>query len=294
MAEYGAEFSDRISAWIENEQVLRMNIIPGLKEKKMSYERVPHFMGIDIGLKNDGTAIVICHIEKKEIGGALKNVIEVDSTDVRYASDEEIDFFHPDEIAKWIASYTEKFFIVEGVMDQYYAMSVIPLLNEKGLKQFNSVQCSRDYNSRVYQNLMSKMLDSALRIPEGEERIIEGKKTTDIDLVREMVRLRATAHSKYLISVAAPEIKGCHDDLSDALARAVYLATEYLNKGGVARQNIVESMSGSGAGTSYRQYHLKQKRSAFYTNRPSSGIQMETSRSRQFSGMDRMSRNGRF
>jgi hypothetical protein len=67
MSEYGAEFSDRVTAWIENEQILRMNIVPGLKLKTISYERIPHFLGIDIGSKNDGTAIAISHIVKKDV-----------------------------------------------------------------------------------------------------------------------------------------------------------------------------------------------------------------------------------
>jgi len=281
MCEFGALFSDRVSAWIENEQILRVNIIPGLKEKRQSFERVPHFMGIDIGLKNDGSAIAICHLVKKEVGGMLRDFIELDCIDVRYAKDEGKEFFNPNELAEWIYSYSEKFFIVKGVMDQYYGLSILPVLHDKGLKQVDVVQCSRDYNSKVYQNLMSKMLEAAIRIPEAEEHEIDGRKTTDLDLVRELLKLQSTIHSKYMISVEAPEIKpeysikegGYHDDLSDAFARAVYLAAEYMMAGGLVKNNKIESVSAAGA--SYRKYFLKQKRNLLYTNRPSSSIQAE-------------------
>ena len=278
MAEYGAEFSDRVKGWIENEQVLRMNIIPGLKEKAVSMERVPHFMGIDIGLKNDGTAICICHIVKQEVNGVLKNLIEVDCADIRYAEDEDKEFFNPEELAEWIYSYNEKFFIVKGMMDAYYGMSITPSLHDKGMKQVDSIKTSREYNSRVYQNLLSKLLDGGIRIPEGEKRLVDGKETQDLELVRELLRLRATIHSKYMISVEAPEGKGSHDDLSDAFSRAVFLATEYMNEGGSIRRNITETTAGSG--TTYRQYYMKQKRNVLYTNRPSSGLMMEATRSR--------------
>jgi hypothetical protein len=286
MCEYGAQFSDRVAAWIDNEQVLRMNIIPGLKLKNMSYERLPHFMGIDVGLKNDGTAICICHIIKKEVDGMIRDLIEVDCMDVRYASEEGKEFFHPEEIADWICSYKDKFFIVKGMMDQYYGMALMPVIHEKGFKQVQSVQCSRDFNSRVYQNLMSKMLDGALRIPEDNEHIVDGRKTKDLPLITELLRLQATIHSKYMISVEAPDIKGLHDDCSDAFSRAVFLATEYMSAGGGVKNNISETTSGSGQ--SYRQYAMKQKRNVMYTNRPSSGLQMEASRGKHLS-LDRLS-----
>jgi len=280
MAEYGAQFSDRISTWIENEQVLRMNIIPGLREKKSSGERVPHFIGIDIALKNDGSALAICHITRKEVEGVVRNLIELDCAEVRYAANEGKEFFHSEELVDWIYSYSERFFIVKGMLDQYGGLFLKPLLDEKGLKQIEVVPSSRESNSRVYQNLMSKMLDASLRIPEGDEKVIEGQKTTDSDLIRELLRLKATNHSKYLISVEAPEGKGSHDDLSDAFARAVFLATDYLNNSSnIIRNNVIET-AGSGT-SSYRQYHLKQKRNVLYTNRPSSGIQADIMRSKQ-------------
>jgi len=292
MTEFGAEFSDRVSAWIENEQMLRLNIIPGLKQKKMSYERIPHFMGIDVGLKNDGTAIAICHIVKEEVGGVLKDMIELDAIDVRYAKDEGKEYFHPDEIADWIASYADKFYIVKGVMDQYYGMAIIPFLHDKSFKQIQAIHVNRELTSKIYQNLMSKMLDSSLRIPEGDERVVDGKKTTDISLVTEMLRLRAIAHSKYLISVSAPDVKGAHDDESDAYSRAVYLASEYMaSGGGVVKNNHIEV---TGNTNTYKQYLRKQKMGMGHTMRPSAAIQNEMSRNRSFnsigSSFDRGSR----
>jgi hypothetical protein len=275
-AEFGAYFSDRISAWIENEQVLRLNIVPGLRTKKMSYERIPHFMGIDIGLKNDGTAICICHIVKKEVSGFLKDFIEIDVCDVRYAIDENREFFHPEEMAEWIATFAAKFFIVKGMMDQYYGLAIAPLLHEKGLKQIDTFHVSREFSSKVYQNLMSKMLDASLRIPEGEERLVDGRKVTDLELITELLRLQATIHSKYMISVKAPDIKGMHDDLCDAFARSVYLATEYMSiGGGVAKQNISQM---TGSSMTYKKYLRKSKQNAIYTNRPSSMVMADLTR----------------
>jgi len=292
MSEYGAEFSDRISGWIDNEQLLRMNIIPGLKEKKQSYERVPHFMGIDIGLKNDGTAIAIVHIVKKEIGGVMKDCIELDYTAVRYAKDEDKEFFPPEEMAEWVSTFTNKFFLVKAIMDQYYGMAMLPFLHRKGLKYFDVQHMSRDFNSRVYQNLMSKMLDSSLRIPEGDLKEVDGKTTKDSDLVRELLRLKATHHSKYIISVEAPDVKDAHDDLSDAYARAVYLATEYLAKGGSAGGKD-RRFTGRSSRTSYHKYHLRQKKASVHTRRPSSTVQRDLARNVQLGSHYKLSNLGR-
>lgn len=275
MSEFGAEFSDRVTAWIDNPQILRVNIIPGLKQKKISYERIPHFMGIDVGLKNDGTAIAITHIVKKQVDGLMRDLIELDAIDVRYAVDENKEFFKPEEIAEWIISYAEKFYIVKGFMDQYYGLSIYPILDEKGYKQIEVVNVSRDFNSKIYQNLMSKMLDNSLRIPEGEERIVDNKKTNDLDLVLELLKLKAVKHSKYLITVSAPDVKDAHDDLSDAYGRSVWEATQFLNKGVNVNNKKIQS---TGSGQTYKKYYRKQRRNVVYTKRPSSSLQMEMAR----------------
>ena len=279
-AEFGAKFSNRISAWIDNEQILRMNIIPGLRMRDFSLERLPYFIGIDIGLKEDGTAIAVCHVVKKETPSGTKNFIELDWADVRYAKDEGKEFFQPDELGDWIAEVAKKFFIVKGTMDQYYGLSIVPKLHEKGLKQIQTIAATREFNSKIYQNLMSKMLDGTLRIPECEARLEEGKKTVDIPLVSELFRLQATQHSKYMISVEAPEVDGLHDDLSDAFARAVYLASEYMSiGGGISRENSIQS---SAPNMTYKQYYRKSKISALYTNRPSSAMMADLTRNRNF------------
>lgn len=289
--EYGANFSDRVFGWIDNEQMLRANVIPGLKVKELSYTRIPHFMGVDVGLKNDGTAIAITHIEKMDVGGHPKDVIELDAIEVRYASEEEKDFFTPEEIAEWIYSFTEKFFIVKGMMDQYYGMAIMPLLFDKGIKQIETVHVSRDYSSKVYQNLMSKILDLGLRIPETEEHVVDGKKTKDLPLVSEMLSLQAIIHSKYLITVRAPEIKGMHDDLSDAYARSVYLASEFLTSGGGVAKHNVSAVAG-GHNRSYLKYMRKQRRNVLYTNRPTSSLQSELSGVRSGMGTGRLNPYG--
>lgn len=48
--------------------------------------------------------------------------------------------------------------------------------------------------------------------------------------IKELLELQATHHSKYITTVEAPNIEGKHDDMSDALIRMVWLASQKLGK----------------------------------------------------------------
>lgn len=229
--EYGAVFDDRLKGWIEDEEIVRQCIVPDLKYKVRSSERVPHFVGVDVGLKEDGTAICVCHPINERVSGVIENFIEVDLCSVRYADEEGKKNFTPKDIADWISEINDQFFVVKGLMDQYYGMGIIPLLEQKGLKQFEYRIFSEQLNSTIYQNLLTQLISQNIRLPTGERRQIGDRIETDSDLVLELLMLQAYHKSKYIIKVEAPDRKDCHDDRSDALARAVLLATEYKSKG---------------------------------------------------------------
>jgi hypothetical protein len=79
-----------------------------------------------------------------------------------------------------------------------------------------------------------------------------------------------------MITVEAPEIKGMHDDMSDAFARSVYLATEYMSiGGGVSKMNVASS---TGPSMTYKKYMRKSRQNAIYTNRPSPTVLADLTR----------------
>jgi hypothetical protein len=253
-----------------------VNIVPGLKEKTHSYERIPHFMGIDIGSKNDGSAISITHPVKLIVNNVQRDFIELDCAEVRYAKKEGKEYFTPEELADWVETFTKRFYIVSGMMDQFFGLPILSILEMKGIRQVRVDNMSRDLSSRIFQNLMARMIDASLRIPEGIDRIVDGKRVKDSELVLEMLHLKAVSHNKYVIEVRAPEGKNYHDDLSDSYARSVFLASEYLlGRGGVRAAPSGEKIQNT---MSYRKYHIKSKQSAIYTNRPSASILSDLSR----------------
>ena len=194
-SEYGAQFSDRLFGWIDDPDIVRKNVIPGLKIKERSMLRIPHFMGIDLGLKKDGTAITIGHWMNEMVGGAKIDKLEVDYYAVRYAKDEGKEYFEPEEMIDWIASLTKKFYIARGMFDQYYDMTMEPKLHRLGLKQLEAKHFNDSLNSIVYQMLLSCFLSKTLRLPEGNETFVNGVRSEDSELVTELLTLQAKQKS---------------------------------------------------------------------------------------------------
>jgi len=303
-SEFGAQFSDRLFGWIEDAEVVRQCMVPGMKYKQSSMLRVPHFLGIDVGMKNDGTAISVVHWVKEMVDGAPVDRLEVDVSDVRYlelqeegAGDEEpqdavldhmesedgvtprlnLPYFDPQEIADWIEEFTKRFFIVRGLMDQYYGFSIQPLLIKKGLRQIEYRHFHESLNSYVYQNLLSLFISSELRLPEGDPIMVGEKVEKDSVLIRELLSLQAEQKSKYIIRVHHPDRKGMHNDLSDALSRAALVATEYRNKG---YSTGTTASSGSGATVTMRAQRMRSHSEMIKAqlNRPSGSFRGRTGR----------------
>lgn len=214
------------------------NVDKKLTYKTRSIVRVPHYMGVDVGLKNDGTSICIGHWAEEVVQGVRSTYIEVDEARVRYSEDEGEDYrlgFTPDDVASWLEEFTKKYYIARGLMDQYYQRAVLPILERKGLKQFEYRHFTEGLNSQVYQTLLTTMISKEIRFPGNDGKTAPTNAAIpDTELVAELLSLQAEQKSKLVVDVHAPQRKGMHDDLSDALARMVTLATENRGKGAPA------------------------------------------------------------
>ena len=235
--EFGGNFSDRVSSWMP-EEYLRRIIVPDLKEKTAGTARIPHFMGLDIGFKEDGTSIAVSHIVtvKDEETGDNINKIEIDYVDSRSAGIhpyEKLEVLDFELLADWIAEICNKFFIVKGMVDQHNGMLVTQNLAKRGLHQFELAYHTRQFNSDLYQNFMMLCIDKKLRLYNNKTA-----EYNDSDLIQELLRLQVVQHSKNVISVESPKLKGQHDDRSDALMRSVWLATEALKGGATGSMSL--------------------------------------------------------
>ena len=263
-SEFGAEFSDKRRGWLEDQTILRKNVVPGLKYKFRSLERVAHFAGVDIGLKGDATSICIGHWTTELVDNIKMEKIEVDCCESISADELGKEYLNPDEVVDWLAGFTDRFYIVKGLMDQYYGFSIVPKLHDLGHKMFEYRSFNDITNSNLYQNLYSCLLTGTVRFPQGDQRVVDGVTVDDSDLVAELLTLQSVQKSKYLIKVKAPDRKDAHDDLSDAFARLVLLASEHKMKVGSGKV----AMSSSAQARSFK---VMQTREMFKAslNRPS-------------------------
>lgn len=228
--EFGGNFSDRVKAWMP-EEYLRRIIVPDLRPKTNGTPRVPHFVGLDIGLKEDGTAIAISHVETVEDPetGQKIDKIELDFVDQRAAGlppYESYDILDFDMITDWIKDICSRFHIMKGLIDQHNGALAAQHLAKKGMPQFDLIHHTRNFNSNLYQNFMMLCIDRRLRLfnnkPNAED---------DDEIIDELLKLQVKQYSKNVISVEAPKVQGHHDDRSDAIMRSVWLASEAIKAG---------------------------------------------------------------
>jgi hypothetical protein len=219
--EYGGEFTDRTRGWIESEEDLLACVDPKLRPKQSAPARQPHFIGIDLALVGDGTAIAIGHLEDEEI--VVDLVEQIKAGEGKYADKERLEF---DDVADWVLSFTKRFYIVEGIFDQWAGIPFQQALEKRGLKQLTSVNMTKQITSQMFQNFKDMMWDKKLRLYNSSNPVEEGHEP----YIMELLELQQTVHSKHLITVEAPQTQGKHDDMSDALVRMVWLASNNVGK----------------------------------------------------------------
>lgn len=278
MTEHGAEFSDRVRGWIEDSRDLMECIDSNLKPSNRGAPRAFHFAGIDVGLVNDGTCIALTRINNGKIELVYHEVWyprrkwkecnpHLNEPLTAYAKTLQ-DQIRIDlsEIALWFKALSNRFYIHKAVFDQWSGIVFEQELHKHGLRQFEIRNFFTADSSQMYQTLKMFMYNRQLNlynypIPESELGDTVSKHSP---LITELLELQATSGGKNIISVEAPKAPGKHDDMSDALARSVLLASEYIKENpGVLDKKIM----GIGADNflpkrvpSYDSYHRSRMR----------------------------------
>lgn len=255
--EFGAVFTDRTRGWIETDSDLLACIDPKLIMKTSAPSRMPHFMGVDIALVGDYTAAAVGHIAP---GGiiVLDYIDRIKAGRGRYTDADRLDF---DNVADWIADIARRFYITEGIFDQWSGIPMEQALQKRGLSQLKSVHHTKPLVSQMWQNFKNTILDRKVSLysePNGDLSAY----------LQELLELQADYESKYVVKVSAPAIDGKHDDYSDALARMVWIASKNLSNSAVIFGNTTGANANSsrfqGANVSALQ---KAKRSGSHESR---------------------------
>jgi phage terminase large subunit-like protein len=228
MCEYGGEFSDRVTAWIESETEFR-KCVHNRPVVTRGKREITYFIGIDLGFKNDGTAIAIVHKEG--------NKIILDYADVWFSGESDV-WDDNDSIYLGCTKYRNKpllkmadivdevktlsrwFGIKSGMFDQAGGWGFQELLTGAGFSQIEMKHVNDTINSDMY-DLLKRLY---------------GEQLLDLYdhpiLVPEMLSLEAEKRAKGKVIVEAPNRTGAHDDISDALARAVWVCYNHNAKKG--------------------------------------------------------------
>jgi hypothetical protein len=262
MTEYGAHFSDQARGWIERESDLLACIDPEHRPLVRAMPKMPHQMGIDVGLVGDGTSVAITHVQDdrivldyheywragtdwRETNPHLEGQYPTDYAKI-LASIERLDF---DAIAEWIVTLCRRFHITKGLFDRWNGIPLEQSLHKRGLKQFVAEFFTRDMTSKIYQAAKMFIFDERLVLYDWPlpDRASDNLKHSP--LIAELLTLQAKQISKNLVLVEAPQKRGSHDDMSDALVRSIWLSTQtminqkHAAKYGVHRPYAATSMT---------------------------------------------------
>jgi hypothetical protein len=273
--EIGAQFSDTVKSWMPHDPLVEC-IVPELSKKMRGKPRTPYFMGIDIGLKNDMTAISISHIEyiKEPIFNVNNQVIdeitipkyELDAIEVMQAGVGEYEgaeFLDFEEIAENIEKLCKEFHVHKGLFDQYNGVPLKQRLDKRGLTQFEMVYFDRRLNSELYNNWLLAVIDGRVRL--YDEPPVTGSDKKHGPFISEVMQLQSQFVSKYITIVQAPDMEGCHDDRSDSFARSLWLASEYLTKTKGAGEYIsAQQAQQQTEAHTYNHYKMMKNRSRAY------------------------------
>ena len=215
--EYGAEFTDRTRGWIPDAADLIACVDPTARPRMRGPTRAPHFMGLDVALVGDYTAVAIGH--NTPSGKVVLDHIErICAGEGDFVGQERLDF---DNVADWVYDLSRRYYITEGIFDQWSGIPMEQALQKRGLSTLKSVHHTRQLTSQMFQNFKDLMFDQRLTLynwplPEGEDYCA---------YIAELLELQAEFISKYIVKVEAPQIDGKHDDFSDALVRMVWCAS---------------------------------------------------------------------
>jgi hypothetical protein len=240
--EFGAEFTDRTLGWLEDPEDLFACIDKHARPRSRGQARRPYFMGFDLGLVNDASAMAIVHInEENKI--VLDYIGQIKAGEGEFSDKERLEF---EDVAAWIHRMARMFNIRSGLFDQWNAIPLEQALAKKGLMQIKSEHMSAQKNSEIYQNFKSMIWDKRLVLYDISEKekarlqALEEPVPDHLEYIQQLLELQAEYKSKYVITVQAPQTEGKHDDYPDALARAVWLAGQQMGKlrhiAGVHRQ----------------------------------------------------------
>lgn len=247
MTEFGAQFTDKVKSWIDRDEDLIACVNPHLKPVLRGKPRERHYLGLDLAPRGDRTVIAITKIVDDTIQLVYHEQWQAKTSwqdinphlDMKkdciseYAKGlESVETLDYEEVSHWIEQICKRFFIAEGVFDRYEGIGFEQILHKRGLNQLKMKHFSSSDSSEMYQGfkilMYNEMIELYDYVLEDEDK--SKRRQGYSPYIQELLELQGTAKGKHLVTVEAPPVKGKHDDFSDALVRAIWLAAERITR----------------------------------------------------------------
>lgn len=222
MTECGAIFTDKTRGFISDDKDLHLCIDAALRPTFMGNARRTYFCGIDLALQKDPSAICIGHLED--------DLIVVDLVESIKAGEGEyvdLDRLEVDIVADWVKGILKKFRLKKGVFDSHMGPPFEKALHDRGLRDLECKHSTQAWNSEVYKTFKQMLLARKIKFYNYP---LNGPQEF-CDYLTEIKELQETRVSENVIKVRAPEMRGKHDDRADAVARMVWVASEFYKDG---------------------------------------------------------------
>lgn len=220
--EYLGEFVDNINGWINNPAKVRAmvnklwtnSIDNGDKKKK-------YYLGIDLAMSGDGFGLCVSHREpKRPIGEYEEDTYHyllhqgecyvIDYMEVHTPAEGEV--LDHEFIIETIKKIYGKFNIIKGIYDQWAGQVFTQLFTKARIPRLEMRSSTQAVNSETAKQFRQLLMEGKIMAPDYEP------------LITELLNLQETTSRNGYVKVEA--LSGGHDDLFDAVSRAIYLSYE--------------------------------------------------------------------
>lgn len=269
--EFGAQFSDTIKAWMDDTDSFKKCLDADLRPELQGRPRQVHFLGMDLALKEDRTVVVLTRPEEDRIRLVYHEQWQANH-DWKDLNPHLVEPFHPyaknlkdvdvldfDAITEWVEMLSKRFFIEEGLFDQWSGYALEQALKKKGLSNIHTQKFSSIESSAMFEAWKQMMYYEKHWIYNYPSKENSDSIENYAPYIKELLELEATKKSKHIIEVQAPQIRGKHDDFADAYIRSSWLSMQKVSKG--PRQILGSSIPGaSPSSTPALNYRAAQRR----------------------------------
>jgi hypothetical protein len=206
--EYGGSFGDHEAAFLDGSDVRAC--VDREVDERAPAPGVVYGAALDVGFRRDRTALVIGHREQRRREGMPPlDLVVIDRVRTwAPAPGQRLDF---DATMQEVANVLRRYGSPRVQRDSFSGDAVDHALRVRGVGSEELSMSSRAQAER-FELLAQKIRTRAIRLPDHALTI------------RELCDLRLTMHDAGRISVAAPNRRGAHDDVADAIALLVWAA----------------------------------------------------------------------